>query len=221
MNGEDLRGELILICDIGGGHHRLGLGRALGSTASCSLQRTAIGEHLLLGGDNLDFALARRVEDKVAEDKLKDIPLTLRQRYALRRGWCREGAAARRFVLGFVLRTIARASHGSWAARACWTVDWDSVRPDARGSPKNWAAGFLPSHRRQFETTHGRAHSRATALRRNRACLTLAIPPSPVLLLHLRRKRRRHERFVGKPTDGLTQRRALQRRLLRTSGDSR
>jgi hypothetical protein len=29
-------------------------------------ERTAIGEHLLLGGDNLDFALARRVEESPA-----------------------------------------------------------------------------------------------------------------------------------------------------------
>ena len=46
-------------------------------------ERTAIGEHLLLGGDNLDFALARCVEGK-----LKDIKLTLRQRYSLRRACC-------------------------------------------------------------------------------------------------------------------------------------
>src|ERR1019366_6799498 len=44
-------------------------------------------EHLLLGGDNLDFALARRVEDNL-EEKLKGIKLTLRQRYALRRACC-------------------------------------------------------------------------------------------------------------------------------------
>ena len=46
-------------------------------------ERAAIGEHLLLGGDNLDFALACRVEEK-----LKNIELTLRQRYALRRACC-------------------------------------------------------------------------------------------------------------------------------------
>ena len=46
-------------------------------------ERTAIGDHILLGGDNLDLALARLVEEK-----LQDAKLTLRQRYALRRSCC-------------------------------------------------------------------------------------------------------------------------------------
>ena len=46
-------------------------------------ERIAIGEHLLLGGDNLDSALAHHVEAK-----LGNITLTLRQRYALRRVCC-------------------------------------------------------------------------------------------------------------------------------------
>jgi molecular chaperone DnaK (HSP70) len=87
-NGEDLRdGELILICDIGGGTTDFSLVRARLVNGELQFERTAIGEHLLLGGDNLDFALARRVEDKL-EEKLKGIKLTLRQRYALRRACC-------------------------------------------------------------------------------------------------------------------------------------
>jgi molecular chaperone DnaK (HSP70) len=83
-NGEDLRdGELILICDIGGGTTDFSLVRAGIINGELLFERTAIGEHLLLGGDNLDFALAHRVEEK-----LEDIKLTLRQRYALRRSCC-------------------------------------------------------------------------------------------------------------------------------------
>jgi molecular chaperone DnaK (HSP70) len=83
-NGDDLRdGELILICDIGGGTTDFSLVRARVVNGELQFERTAIGEHLLLGGDNLDFALARCVEKK-----LKDITLTLRQRYALRRACC-------------------------------------------------------------------------------------------------------------------------------------
>ena len=59
--------------------------RAHSVDGELQFERTAIGEHLLLGGDNLDFALARRVEEN---EKLKDIKLTLRQRYALRRACC-------------------------------------------------------------------------------------------------------------------------------------
>jgi molecular chaperone DnaK (HSP70) len=79
-NVEDLSdAELILICDIGGGTTDFSLVRARSVNGELQFERTAIGEHLLLGGDNLDFALARRVEQK-----LKDTTLTLRQRYALR-----------------------------------------------------------------------------------------------------------------------------------------
>ena len=83
-NGEDLLdGELILICDVGGGTTDFSLIRARLVNNELQFERTAIGEHLLLGGDNLDFALARHVEKK-----LKDVKLTLRQRYSLRRICC-------------------------------------------------------------------------------------------------------------------------------------
>ena len=83
-------GELILICDIGGGTSDFSLVRARRVNGELEFERTAIGEHLLLGGDNLDSALARHVEEK-----LKDIKLTLRQRYALASGLlCGEGAVA-------------------------------------------------------------------------------------------------------------------------------
>src|ERR1700722_9715601 len=83
-NNEDLcDGELILICDIGGGTTDFSLVRAHLVNGELQFERTAIGEHLLLGGDNLDFALARHVEKK-----FKDVKLTLRQRYALRRTCC-------------------------------------------------------------------------------------------------------------------------------------
>jgi len=83
-SSENLRdGDLILICDIGGGTTDFSLVRSHLVNGEPQFERTAIGEHLLLGGDNLDLALARRVEEK-----LKDIELTLRQRYALRRVCC-------------------------------------------------------------------------------------------------------------------------------------
>jgi hypothetical protein len=85
---EELRdGDLILICDIGGGTSDFSLVRTRLVDGDLQFERTAIGEHLLLGGDNLDFALSRRVEEKL-EEKFKDVKLTLRQRYALRRACC-------------------------------------------------------------------------------------------------------------------------------------
>ena len=85
----DLRdGELILICDIGGGTTDFSLVRAHLVHGELQFERTAIGEHLLLGGDNFDFALARRVEEKLMEEQTTAAKLALRQRYALRRTCC-------------------------------------------------------------------------------------------------------------------------------------
>jgi len=77
--GEHLRdGELVLICDIGGGTSDFSLVRAQVKGRNVEFERTAIGEHLLLGGENLDLALARCVENKLTTK------LSLRQRQALR-----------------------------------------------------------------------------------------------------------------------------------------
>jgi hypothetical protein len=77
--GEHLRdGEFVLICDIGGGTSDFSLVRANVQGRNVEFERTAIGEHLLLGGENLDLALARRVEQKFTTK------LSLRQRHALR-----------------------------------------------------------------------------------------------------------------------------------------
>ena len=70
--------ELVLICDIGGGTSDFSLVRAHVQGGDVEFERTAIGEHLLLGGENLDLALARRVEQKLVAK------LSLRQRHALR-----------------------------------------------------------------------------------------------------------------------------------------
>jgi len=70
-------GELILICDIGGGTSDFSLVRAHINGSTVQFERTAIGDHLLLGGENLDLALARRVEQKLSAK------LSLGQRDAL------------------------------------------------------------------------------------------------------------------------------------------
>ena len=76
-------GDLVLICDIGGGTSDFSLVRARGMNGELEFERTAIGEHLLLGGDNLDSALAHHLEAK-----LGNINLTPRQRHALSRVCC-------------------------------------------------------------------------------------------------------------------------------------
>lgn len=77
--GEHLRdGDIVLICDIGGGTSDFSLIRAHVHDGEVDFERTAIGEHLLLGGENLDLALVRRVEEQIG------IKLSRRQSQALR-----------------------------------------------------------------------------------------------------------------------------------------
>jgi len=86
------RGALILVCDVGGGTTDFSLIRAQIENDELTFTRIAIGEHLLLGGDNLDLALASLVEQKLAESG----KLTLTQRQMLRR----KCTAAKESLLG-------------------------------------------------------------------------------------------------------------------------
>ncbi|MGH9308909.1 MAG: Hsp70 family protein, partial [Vicinamibacterales bacterium] len=74
-------GALILVCDVGGGTTDFSLIKAQVDEAELVFERVAIGEHLLLGGDNLDLALAMLVERKLADAS----KLSLMQRQTLRR----------------------------------------------------------------------------------------------------------------------------------------
>ncbi len=56
------RVKLILVCDVGGGTSDFSLVRAELRESGPRLTRTAVGDHLMLGGDNMDLALARAVE---------------------------------------------------------------------------------------------------------------------------------------------------------------
>ena len=51
-------GDQVLVVDVGGGTADFSLIRAEEFDGNVSLERVAVGEHLLLGGDNLDLALA-------------------------------------------------------------------------------------------------------------------------------------------------------------------
>ena len=65
---EQLRvGSRILVCDIGGGTTDLSLMAVTDEPGQVELRRVAVGDHLLLGGDNMDIALARLVERRVTK----------------------------------------------------------------------------------------------------------------------------------------------------------
>ena len=62
-------GETVLVCDIGGGTTDFTLIRALPAKGGeLRLERIAVGEHLILGGDNLDLALAYHLERRLLGD---------------------------------------------------------------------------------------------------------------------------------------------------------
>ena len=54
-------GDLILVIDIGGGTTDFTLVSVTGRDGQLDLERVAVGEHILLGGDNIDLALAHAV----------------------------------------------------------------------------------------------------------------------------------------------------------------
>ena len=69
--GDDWRravavGDLLLVCDIGGGTSDFSLIAVRDDGGSLTLERLAVGDHILLGGDNMDLALAYRVRERLA-----------------------------------------------------------------------------------------------------------------------------------------------------------
>ena len=63
-------GQKILICDIGGGTTDFTLIRVRrGEGSKVQFHRVAVGDHLILGGDNFDLALAQYVEQKIADSE--------------------------------------------------------------------------------------------------------------------------------------------------------
>ncbi|MBL4846059.1 MAG: Hsp70 family protein [Planctomycetes bacterium] len=66
-------GDLVLILDVGGGTTDLSLISVLEDEGNLTLERVAVGEHLLLGGDNMDLALAHVAAQRLKEEKGKDL----------------------------------------------------------------------------------------------------------------------------------------------------
>jgi hypothetical protein len=58
-------GDLVLVCDVGGGTTDFSLILVSEQDGDLSLERVAIGDHILLGGDNMDLALARLAQQRL------------------------------------------------------------------------------------------------------------------------------------------------------------
>ena len=59
--------QLILVCDVGGGTTDFTLISLREVGGSPRFERIAVGDHLILGGDNMDFAIARSVARKLGQ----------------------------------------------------------------------------------------------------------------------------------------------------------
>jgi hypothetical protein len=58
-------GDLVLVCDVGGGTTDFSLISVSEEQGDLVLKRVAVGDHILLGGDNMDLALARLLQQKL------------------------------------------------------------------------------------------------------------------------------------------------------------
>ena len=66
-------GDIVLVCDVGGGTTDFSLIAVTDNNSTLELDRISVGEHILLGGDNMDLALAYTLQAQLeAEGKSID-----------------------------------------------------------------------------------------------------------------------------------------------------
>jgi Hsp70 protein len=58
-------GDIVLVCDVGGGTADFSLIAVTDVAGTLELERISVGEHILLGGDNMDLALAYALQAKI------------------------------------------------------------------------------------------------------------------------------------------------------------
>jgi molecular chaperone DnaK (HSP70) len=64
---ELLPGNVVLVCDVGGGTTDFSLIEITSDAGTLALERIAVGDHILLGGDNMDLALAALVGQQLGK----------------------------------------------------------------------------------------------------------------------------------------------------------
>lgn len=144
-------GDSILVCDVGGGTTDFSLIDVYESGGELSLQRMSVGDHLLLGGDNMDIAIARTIEPRLFGTGKHELPVTqwLQLRHQARKAKealldenAREGAY--RFLLqgagsSVVAQTLSAEISAAEVRKLLVdgffpVLDWDVARELRRGS---------------------------------------------------------------------------------------
>jgi molecular chaperone DnaK (HSP70) len=125
-------GQIVLVCDVGGGTSDFSLIKVSREGDLVNFTRTAVGKHLLLGGDNLDLTLGWLVETKLGQQ------LSIRQRSGLRRQCT---AAKERLLADPNLKAVEITVLGSGSSLIGKTLKTEITREEALELALE---GFLP-----------------------------------------------------------------------------
>ncbi len=158
------RGPLrVLICDVGGGTTDLSLIDVEPGAGQLEFRRSAVGRHLLLGGDNMDLAVARRAESKggapLEPDRFGQLLLAARS--------AKEQLLSANAPATLPVRLLGAGAElfgGSWSAELERSEVQELVLD---GFFPFSAAGELPSGRRSGITTFGLPYERDPSITRH------------------------------------------------------
>jgi molecular chaperone DnaK (HSP70) len=184
----------VLVVDVGGGTTDLTLIEARRGGATLELERVAVGEHLLLGGDNMDIALARRLEARLAErtgplDSVRWQSLVLQCRAAketllagdAERATVQLAGRGRGVVAGSVAETVTRADVEELVLEGFFPIVPADARPRAaRGTGlREWGLPFaaeseIPRHLAAFLARHDATIGTSDAVLYNGGVFTAA-----------------------------------------------
>ncbi len=192
----ELGGErTILIVDVGGGTTDFSLIASRTEGERLRLERVAVGEHLLLGGDNMDIALARRVEARLAAEagKLDSVrwqTLVMQCRVAKERLLAGETDAmtvqvpgrGRGVIAGTVAAEVTRAEVEALVCDGFFPFVDAAARPRASGGTglREWGLPFaseseIPRHLAAFLARHEAAIGGEDAVLFNGGVFTPAV----------------------------------------------
>ena len=154
-------GDLILVVDIGGGTTDFTLIAVTEQGGELVLDRVAVGEHILLGGDNIDLALAGVVAQRLAEKGTRIDSRQLPGAVGRTAAWPRRSCS----IPG---RRSRRSSRSRFWARA---RDWWAAPSRRRCSARMWSASWAKDSCRRWRSQDMPARQRRVGLAGTRAAV--------------------------------------------------
>ena len=140
-------GDLVLVADLGGGTTDFTLVEVTEEAGNLSLTRLAVGDHLLLGGDNMDLSLAYTVAGALAKQGTKlDATQMLQLTHAAR-------AAKEQLLADTTLQSAPVTVLGKGRSVIASTIKYDLPRAEVE---KVLLDGFFPDCPRDAEPARAR-----------------------------------------------------------------